>query len=210
MANPSSLVPIVTRAAVAASPRVTAVGASAPRLVGASVIDPAKLRGAAERVTKLSSAEKQTLIARLGNKKVILGGTAIGGAALVGFSADELMEHLNAANPEETLDFIETIDGVNREAGDAVASVYNDKINMSQLDQDFSNARSDDPFLSQAEKTGLGINREQIEVHQTIAREYANVRKLMSFKTLLSLQFLLDHARPEELTTLEDMYNNRV
>lgn len=207
MANANAIVAAVSKAPSLA--RNAAIAAPAMRTVGYQAADPAVVRKAATTVANLSKTEKSSLVAKLGNRKLILGGTAVGGAALVGYSADELFELLNAANPGETLDFLELVDDKNAQAGDDIAAVYNDKVTLSQLDTDFGAPRSDDLFLSQAPVSGLGLDRNLIEAQQVLVREYAIVRNSLTFKQILALQFILAHATPEDVSTLEDMHQYR-
>jgi hypothetical protein len=178
------------------------------RTVGTSRIDPAVVSNAARSIASLPVKDKNKLAQLMGNRKVMLGGTLVTGGAIVGFSADELADLIANSNPDELRNFLDLVDSVNNDAGDKVVEAYNAALRQSQLDEDFSDARSDDAYLSQAPVTGLGLDRDQIEAQQVMLRQYDIVRNTLTYDQLLSLQFLLAHAKPEDLATLEDMRRN--
>lgn len=195
---------VIQRVPVLAGKAVPAATGSA-RLVGVSRIDRATALKAANAVTGLTQPQKTKLAALASNRKLVLGGAAVGGAALIGFSADQLADRIETASSDELVNFIDMLDSVNKDAGSAVVDAHNQAVNYSELDTNFGTIRSDDGFLSQAPVTGLGLDRAVIEAQQTIQRQYDRVRGVMQFETLLSLQFLLAHASAADLTTLEDM-----
>lgn len=193
---------------IAATTRTAAPAANAIRTVGTSRIDPAVVSNAARSIASLPVKDKNKLAQLMGNRKVMLGGTLVTGGAIVGFSADELADLIANSNPDELRNFLDLVDSVNNGAGDKVVEAYNAALRQSQLDEDFSEARSNDAYLSQAPVTGLGLDREQIEAQQVMLRQYDVVRNTLTYDQLLSLQFLLAHAKPEDLATLEDMRRN--
>lgn len=205
MANITTAAQAASRAVATAERGAVSAGATSMRTVGVSRIEPAVVRSAATKVASLSKTKKDALRSVIGNKKVVLGGAAIGGAALVGYGADELFELLNSASPEELSDFLSLIDSVDQKTGNAVVEVYNAAVNISDLDNDFSDDRSDDGFVSQAPVSGLGLQREQIEAQQIMQAQYDSLRRALTYEQILNLQFLLAHAKPEDISTLEDL-----
>lgn len=207
MANLPQAAGAVGRVIASAGVRRTPAAGGALRTVGESRIDPTLAKKAATHIASLPAAEKSKLARMLGNKPLMLGGAAVTGGALIGYGADELLEIISGASPDELTQLINAVDPVSVQAGDAVTEAYNSAIRLHDLDRDYSVERSDDLFLSQAPVSGLGLDRAQEEIRQTLVREFANVRRVFTFPSLISLQFLLAHATAEDLNVLEDMYN---
>lgn len=205
--------PSLPTAAVAGLSRVgTRAAAAAPkaaattmRTVGVSRITPAVANKAATQIAALPPTQKKKLADMLTRKNVTLGGVVVGTSIAAGIGIDELAEMISAASPDEMLNFLEAVDSVDQNAGTAVAEAHNEIVTFSQLDRDYSDERSNDGFVAQAQVSGLGLDRERIEQEQRIARQYSELRRKLTVEDILTLQFLVHHAKPEDIAALEDM-----
>lgn len=211
MANLPAIVSAAERATIAATTKAApSAGRAAMRTVGESRIDDAVALKAAEEIMSLPAAER-TRLAKIFSKKglIITGGVVATGAAGIA-AVSELADNIANSPPETLLELVNELDSKQKDSasGDAVAAAYNQAVHVSQLDTDFSDARSQDGYLSQAPVSGIGLDREQIEAQQAILAQYNLVRSTLMFEQIIALQFLFAHAKPSELATLEDMRQN--
>jgi len=139
--------------------------------------------------------------------KVFIGGSAISVATLSGMGINELADVLASADPAEIQSLVTEADNAGfTDMADELSNFYNETLVVSRDDITPSNADKDMIILDAIERTGLGLDRDEVDRQQALSRAYRSIRASFTLEDIFALRLFVTTASDSDLVALEDMY----